>query len=48
VPKDEVGFRIQLTAVNTDEEVDTLIAALTELSARGELRRRDQELEEAA
>ena len=27
VPKDEVGFRIQLTAANTDEEVDTLIAA---------------------
>jgi 8-amino-7-oxononanoate synthase len=48
VPKDEVGFRIQLTAVNTDEEVDTLIAALTELSARGELRRRDEELEKAA
>ena len=28
VPKDEVGFRIQLTAANTDGEVDTLIAAL--------------------
>jgi 8-amino-7-oxononanoate synthase len=48
VPKDEVGFRIQLTAVNTDEEVDTLIAALEELSASGELRRRDAELQEAA
>jgi len=48
VPKDEVGFRIQLTAVNTDDEVDTLIAALEELSASGELRRRDAELEEAA
>jgi 8-amino-7-oxononanoate synthase len=48
VPKEEVGFRIQLTAVNTDEEVDTLIAALDELADRGELCRRDEELEEAA
>jgi len=48
VPKDEVGFRIQLTAVNTDGEVDALIAALDELSERGELRPRDEELEEAA
>jgi 8-amino-7-oxononanoate synthase len=48
VPKDEVGFRIQLTAINTDEEVDTLIAALEELTAGEELRLREQELEEAA
>jgi 8-amino-7-oxononanoate synthase len=48
VPKDEVGFRIQLTAVNTDDEVDTLIAALDELTEQGELRIRDEELEEAA
>jgi len=48
VPKEEVGFRIQLTAVNTDGEVDALIAALDELSERGELRPRDEELEEAA
>jgi 8-amino-7-oxononanoate synthase len=50
VPKDEVGFRIQLTAANTDGEVDALIVALEELSARGELRLRgdDKELEEAA
>jgi 8-amino-7-oxononanoate synthase len=48
VPKDEVGFRIQLTAVNTDDEVDTLIAALDELADRGELRLRDEELEAAA
>jgi 8-amino-7-oxononanoate synthase len=39
VPKDEVGFRVQLTAANTVEEVDRLIAALTELVDRGELRR---------
>jgi 8-amino-7-oxononanoate synthase len=38
VPKDEVGFRIQLTAANTVDEVDRLIAALEELVDRGELR----------
>jgi 8-amino-7-oxononanoate synthase len=48
VPKDEVGFRIQLTAVNTDEEVDTLIAALGQLRDRGDLRLRDEGLAEAA
>jgi 8-amino-7-oxononanoate synthase len=37
VPKAEVGFRIQLTAANTDAEIDTLISALGELSERGEL-----------
>jgi 8-amino-7-oxononanoate synthase len=38
VPRNEVGFRVQLTAANTDAEVDTLIAALEELAERGELR----------
>jgi 8-amino-7-oxononanoate synthase len=38
VPKDEVGFRVQLTAANTVDEVDRLIAALEELVERGELR----------
>jgi len=38
VPKDEVGFRVQLTAANTDEEVSALLAAVGELAARGELR----------
>jgi 8-amino-7-oxononanoate synthase len=38
VPKDEVGFRVQLTAANTDVEVDTLLSALEELAARGVLR----------
>ena len=33
VPKDEVGFRIQLTAANTDAEIDLLIGALEELAA---------------
>ncbi|MFE0698887.1 aminotransferase class I/II-fold pyridoxal phosphate-dependent enzyme [Streptomyces sp. NPDC058872] len=34
VPRDRVGFRIQVTAANTDEEVDQLCAALTELAGR--------------
>jgi 8-amino-7-oxononanoate synthase len=38
VPKDEVGFRVQLTSANTDAEIDLLIGALEELAARGELR----------
>jgi 8-amino-7-oxononanoate synthase len=37
VPKHEVGFRIQLTAANTDAEVDMLIAALEELADDGDL-----------
>jgi 8-amino-7-oxononanoate synthase len=37
VPKLEVGFRVQLTAANTDGEVDVLIGALTELAEMGEL-----------
>ncbi len=43
VPRDEVGFRVQLTAANTDAEVDTLIAALEELAQMGELRPVEQE-----
>jgi 8-amino-7-oxononanoate synthase len=41
VPRDEVGFRVQLTAANTDAEIDILIAALEELAERGELRTAD-------
>ncbi len=37
VPKAEVGFRVQLTAANTDEQVERLIDAVTELAGRGEL-----------
>lgn len=37
VPKDEVGFRVQLTAANTDAEVDTLLDALEQLAGRGVL-----------
>jgi 8-amino-7-oxononanoate synthase len=36
-PKAEVGFRVQLTAANTDAEIDTLIEVVTELAERGEL-----------
>jgi 8-amino-7-oxononanoate synthase len=37
VPKSEVGFRVQLTAANTDKEIDMLIDAIEELEHRGEL-----------
>ncbi|MGO9321622.1 MAG: aminotransferase class I/II-fold pyridoxal phosphate-dependent enzyme [Solirubrobacteraceae bacterium] len=37
VPKAEVGFRVQLTAANTDAEVDLLIGVLGELAERDEL-----------
>ena len=51
VPKHEVGFRIQVTAANTDAEIDMLISALCELAARDELRLAgdaDGRLEQAA
>jgi 8-amino-7-oxononanoate synthase len=48
VPRDEVGFRVQLTAANTFAEVDRLIAAVTELVERGELRRAGAQQEAAA
>lgn len=38
VPRDQVGFRVQLTAVNSDEEVDELLDAVTELADRSLLR----------
>jgi 8-amino-7-oxononanoate synthase len=34
VPKREVGFRVQLTAANTDEQVDDLLRVLGELADR--------------
>ena len=39
VPRDQVGFRAQVTAANTDEELDELNAVITELAAAGKLRR---------
>ena len=37
VPKHEVGFRVQVTAANTDAEVEHLISALAELRTRFKL-----------
>jgi 8-amino-7-oxononanoate synthase len=49
VPKSEVGFRVQLTAANTDAEIDTLLAAIEELAGEGELMSCDElELQPAA
>jgi 8-amino-7-oxononanoate synthase len=41
VPKSDVGFRIQMTAANTEAEIDILCAALKELVERDELRPAD-------
>jgi 8-amino-7-oxononanoate synthase len=38
VPRDEVGFRLQVTAANTDEQIDQLIAVLDELATTFSLR----------
>ena len=38
VPKHQVGFRIQATAANSDEQVDHLIEVLHDLSARFQMR----------
>jgi 8-amino-7-oxononanoate synthase len=43
VPKHEVGFRVQLTAANTDAEIDALIVAIEHLAERGELRLTDDD-----
>jgi 8-amino-7-oxononanoate synthase len=40
VPRDEVGVRVQVTAANSDSEVDRLILALTDLAERGLLQSR--------
>jgi 8-amino-7-oxononanoate synthase len=39
VPRDQVGFRAQVTAANTDAELDELNAVITELAAAGRLRK---------
>lgn len=39
VPKDEVGFRVQVTAANDDEQIDRLCEVLGELDAGFELQR---------
>jgi 8-amino-7-oxononanoate synthase len=38
VPRHEVGFRLQLTAANTADQVDELLVVLDELADRGLLR----------
>ncbi|WP_250031037.1 aminotransferase class I/II-fold pyridoxal phosphate-dependent enzyme [Paractinoplanes maris] len=38
VPRDEIGFRVQLTAAHTEEQVDALNNVLTELARDGALR----------
>jgi 8-amino-7-oxononanoate synthase len=38
VPRDEVGFRIQVTAANTDAQIDELLAAMTTVADRYPLR----------
>jgi 8-amino-7-oxononanoate synthase len=38
VPRDEVGFRLQITAANTDEQIDHLCAVLGEVAERFKLR----------
>jgi 7-keto-8-aminopelargonate synthetase-like enzyme len=41
VPRDRVGFRAQITALNSDEDIDRLNATLTTLAGRFRLRPRD-------
>jgi 8-amino-7-oxononanoate synthase len=41
VPKDEVGFRVQVTAANTNEEIEHLIDVLTLVRERFQLRARE-------
>jgi len=38
VPRDEVGFRLQVTAANTDDQIDQLLAVLDELATTFPLR----------
>ena len=37
VPKDEVGFRIQITAANADDQIELLCEVLGEINERFEL-----------
>ena len=38
VPRDKVGFRIQLTSAHTDEQLEALMAVLSDLAEDGTLR----------
>jgi 8-amino-7-oxononanoate synthase len=41
VPRDQVGFRVQVTAANTDAEIDQLNSVLSDLARDGKLLRTD-------
>jgi 8-amino-7-oxononanoate synthase len=43
VPRDEVGFRIQLTTANTSDEVDQLIGVLADLAERYPLQTKERQ-----
>ncbi|GAA3999453.1 hypothetical protein GCM10022232_41530 [Streptomyces plumbiresistens] len=43
VPRDRVGFRVQITALNSDEDIDRLTGTLTRLAARFPLRSKERE-----
>jgi 8-amino-7-oxononanoate synthase len=42
VPRDEVGFRLQVTAANTDDQIDQLLTVLDELATTFPLRTAEQ------
>jgi 8-amino-7-oxononanoate synthase len=44
VPRDQVGFRVQITAANTDEQVDALIDVIAAASERFRIRSADESL----
>jgi 8-amino-7-oxononanoate synthase len=48
VPRGEVGIRVQITAANTDAEIDRLVLALTDLADRGLLQPRAHDEARAA
>jgi 8-amino-7-oxononanoate synthase len=48
VPRGEVGIRVQMTAANTDAEIDRLVLALTDLADRGLLQPRAHDEARAA
>jgi 7-keto-8-aminopelargonate synthetase-like enzyme len=38
VPRNQVGFRVQVTAANSDEDIEQLCSVLTELAGRFDMR----------
>jgi 8-amino-7-oxononanoate synthase len=48
VPRNEVGFRLQITAANTREQIENLVQALGELADRFQLQSPDDWLEQRA